>query len=95
MLVADSLQASARWLTEQAQFKQKWAQDNAGNLSGADEAVRQLHPPVEFVKQVLGKYGLGENGFGNEADVKKAYDSRLISRDMAAKILKDQFKFQP
>ena len=95
MLVADSLQASARWLTEQAQFKQKWAQDNAGNLSGADEAFRQLHPPVQFVKQVLGKYGLGENGFSNEADVKKAYDSRLISRDMAAKILKDQFKFQP
>lgn len=91
MLVADSLKATNQWLLDQAAFKQKWANLNHGDLRNADETFAEKFPPSQYIGKVMDQYGLDSKGFVSPEAVKSAYDSKLITRDMAAEILRSKF----
>jgi hypothetical protein len=91
MLVADTLEAASRWQTDQAAFKQDWANRSRGDLRNADETFRQQFKPEDYMNQVLTKYGLGPEGFTSKESVRDNYKAGLLTRDMAAKILRDKF----
>lgn len=91
MLVADTLKASSQWLLDQQAYKQQWANANHGDLRNADQTFLAKFPPAKYIGKVMDQYGLGPKGFTSPEAVKSAYDSKLITRDMAAEILKSKF----
>ena len=92
LLLSDLLSAAANWKKDQGTYLQNMANRNRGDIRNGEESFRQDFPPTAYISKVLDKYGIGSNGeFKAPEAVRDAYRDKLITRDMAAKILKDKF----
>jgi hypothetical protein len=83
MLVADLLSTTGQWIKAQRPFKQDWMARAHDDLTGADNAYTQLHPPEVLIKQVMDKYGLGPDGYKSKESIIEQHRDGLINDKMA------------
>lgn len=95
-VITDGIRAQLQRVIDQRNFENQWQADprNQGSLVGADEEFNAQHPAEDYAKQVLGKYGLGANGFTSPEAVGKAVQSGYLTRTQARTILSSQFPDQ-
>lgn len=89
-LLTEGLRAVAKRAIAQHVFQQAWQQQR-GTLAGSDLAFNAQFPPSQLADQVLGKYGLTENGFESPAAVGRAVQQGFLTPENGRKILLTQF----
>jgi hypothetical protein len=98
-LILGGIQAAVQRVIDQRKFENAWQADprNQGSLVGAAEAFNAAHPARDYADQVLGRFGMSENGFRTPEAVGGAVKSGFLTPAQGAAALHQLFpeRFHP
>ena len=79
-LIIESLRTMIHRAQDLREFQEQWLADprTRGNLTGSDIEFNKMHPPDDYAKEVLDKFGMTKDGFKTAADVTRAVDNGWI-----------------
>ena len=80
----EELRAGTQRYQDMYNFTQEWMRTHRGDPFGADAVFNKMHPPEEYGRRVLEKFGLTREGFVSQDAINNAHDHNWITDDMAA-----------